>query len=208
MSSEKESHLDLVYEMTPATPFTPSDALRRTKNVEYRIGSVMPQTESRTVEYKEGQGNYRIAVLPLHIQKYGSAFLNSGGGSLCIGVHDDGTVVGVKLYSSDRERVSRVVRDEFRHFTPPVGADLFEIEFVPCNKRDYFVIQIHVRAGLESEIYADRQNSMYIRRDGSVQGPLWPREIRQIVISQYMKELGSSSGSNQSTDREGQKKQD
>ena len=25
---------------------------------------MMPQTESRTVEYKEGQGNYRIAILP------------------------------------------------------------------------------------------------------------------------------------------------
>ena len=26
---------------------------------------------------------------------------------------------------------------------------------------------------------------MYIRRDGSVQGPLWPREIRDIVTSKF-----------------------
>ena len=26
---------------------------------------------------------------------------------------------------------------------------------------------------------------MYIRRDGSVQGPLWPREIRDIVASKF-----------------------
>ena len=28
---------------------------------------------------------------------------------------------------------------------------------------------------------------MWIRRDGSVQGPLWPREIREIVTAKYMK---------------------
>ena len=27
-----------------------------------------------------------------HIQKYGSAFLNSGGGTLCVGVADDGKI--------------------------------------------------------------------------------------------------------------------
>lgn len=28
---------------------------------------------------------------------------------------------------------------------------------------------------------------MWIRRDGSVQGPLWPREIREIVTAKFMK---------------------
>ena len=27
---------------------------------------------------------------------------------------------------------------------------------------------------------------MYIRRDGSVQGPLWPQEIREIVTAKFM----------------------
>ena len=86
---------------------------------QYKIGSVLPfvNRESRTVEYKTGGGNYPLTILPLvnthththththnvlvqksclltdpqHIQKYGSAFLNSEGGVLIIGVADDGT---------------------------------------------------------------------------------------------------------------------
>ena len=50
----------------------------------------MPARESRVVEYKAGGGNYTINILPTHINKYGSAFLNSSGGTLCIGVNDDG----------------------------------------------------------------------------------------------------------------------
>ena len=32
------------------------------------------------------------------------------------------------------------------------------INFVPCNRQDHFVIEIHVKAGLPSEIYADRED--------------------------------------------------
>ena len=38
----------------------------------------------------------------------------------------------------------------------------FRFCFVPCNRRDYFVIEVHVKAGLPSEIYADGQNKVHI----------------------------------------------
>ncbi len=56
----------------------------------YRMGSYRSKTESRNMEYKTGSGSYVWNTLPEHIQKYGSAFLNSGGGTLCIGVADSG----------------------------------------------------------------------------------------------------------------------
>ena len=34
-------------------------------------------------------------------------------------------------------------------------------------------------------LYIVLPTQMYIRRDGSVQGPLWPREIRDIVSSKF-----------------------
>lgn len=60
------------------------------RSSEYRIGTVLQKTESRHVEYKTGGGNYPIHVLPSHIRKYGSAYLNSSGGILCVGVTDEG----------------------------------------------------------------------------------------------------------------------
>ena len=56
----------------------------------YKLGSTMLKTESRNMEYKLGGGNYIWNILPEHLMKYGSAFLNSGGGTLCIGVNDNG----------------------------------------------------------------------------------------------------------------------
>ena len=56
----------------------------------YKIGSRVKSTESRHVEYKAGGGNYSIDHLPNDVRRYGSAFLNTSGGCLCIGVKDDG----------------------------------------------------------------------------------------------------------------------
>ena len=56
----------------------------------YRVGSIIPRRESRYMEFKAGGGNYMYNILPSAVQRYGSAFLNSNGGTLCIGVADDG----------------------------------------------------------------------------------------------------------------------
>ncbi|XP_064384165.1 schlafen-like protein 1 [Halichondria panicea] len=178
-----------VYVMTPETPFTPSDAVRENKHSVYRMGSYRSKKESRNMEYKTGSGSYVWNTLPEHIQKYGSAFLNSGGGTLCIGVADSGEITGVCLRVEDREKVRKLIRQEFIAFTPSISDDLYEIEFVPCNRDKYFVIEIHVRAGDPSEIYSDRHDKMYVKRDGSLQGPLWPRDIVKIVEDKFMKGL-------------------
>lgn len=56
----------------------------------YIIGTLLKQPESRNVEYKLGRGQYRRDHLPDDVGRYGSAFLNSSGGTLCIGIYDDG----------------------------------------------------------------------------------------------------------------------
>ncbi len=53
----------------------------------------MSETESRNMEYKQGGGAYIKRTLPEHIQKYGSAFLNCDGGTLCVGVADNGKIM-------------------------------------------------------------------------------------------------------------------
>ena len=51
---------------------------------------------------------------------------------------------------------------------PPLFHSMYAIflatryEFVPCNRRDHYVIEIHVKAGLPSEIYTDRENKVNI----------------------------------------------
>jgi predicted HTH transcriptional regulator len=59
----------------------------------YKIGSLLKPTESRHVEYKAGGGGYQRFHLPGDVRKYGSAFLNTSGGTLTVGVADDGMLV-------------------------------------------------------------------------------------------------------------------
>ena len=39
-------------------------------------------------------------------------------------------------------------------------SECYRYDFVSCNRPDYFVIEIHVKPGHPSEIYADRENKV------------------------------------------------
>ena len=36
----------------------------------------------------------------------------------------------------------------------------YRFEFVPCNRTNFYVIEIHVKCGQTSEIYADKENKV------------------------------------------------
>ncbi|XP_022798507.1 uncharacterized protein LOC111336649, partial [Stylophora pistillata] len=84
------------YIMTPAVPFSAAKSSLEWRNHSYYVlDSTISVTESHHHEFKTGGGSYPITILPEHIQKYGSAFLNTDGGVLIAGVLDNGTVRGV-----------------------------------------------------------------------------------------------------------------
>ncbi|KAI3358290.1 hypothetical protein L3Q82_002989 [Scortum barcoo] len=89
--------------------------------------------ETRTIEFKKGAGRYIKDMFHKDVCKYGCAFLNSGGGSLLIGVCNNGMAPLA--------------------FTEPT---LFQID----------------------------QGKVYIRRDGSVHGPL-----RSSVILEWCRQM-------------------
>lgn len=189
MSMSKGQDSGMEYAITPETPFTPSVNTQFKPNV-YKIGSLLKPTESRHVEYKAGGGNYQRHHLPSDVRRYGSAFLNTSGGTLIIGVADDGIICGIRFPTyQHKQDVRELVRSEFRRFTPAVGDNLYEINFIPCNKNDTYVLEVSIRPGDPSEIYSDGEDKMYYKRDGSVEGPLWPHKIKEIVHSKYLKSL-------------------
>ena len=55
----------------------------------YKQGEILG-TETRFVEFKQGRGGYVDRQLKDHVSKYTCGFLNSEGGTLLIGVTDDG----------------------------------------------------------------------------------------------------------------------
>ena len=56
----------------------------------YIFNSYIQLRESRNVEFKSAQGRYILNTLPEILPKYACAFVNGEGGTLYLGVCDDG----------------------------------------------------------------------------------------------------------------------
>ncbi len=58
--------------------------------------------------------------------------LNTGqGGSLFLGVTDDGSVEGFMMSPAQKEHFLSAVKDTLSRYTPPVPDHFYEIRFVP-----------------------------------------------------------------------------
>ncbi|XP_066289101.1 schlafen-like protein 1 [Branchiostoma lanceolatum] len=160
----------------------------------YYYLDVLKVRESRNVEFKTAGGRYVYDILPQHIDKYGSAFLNGDGGTLYLGVLDDGTVNGIRLNYRDEDHVVRTVYNAFGNFLPEVSPSMINVRFVPVHEPrgrsipKLKVVEITVKGGLITELYETGSHKVYIKRDGSVeeQNPL---QIRDLVISRYKMSL-------------------
>ncbi|CAK6974071.1 uncharacterized protein LOC128373952 [Scomber scombrus] len=165
--------------------------------------------ETRNIEFKNGQGNYMQTVFSQHVSKYGSAFLNSEGGSLVVGVNDSGLVCGVYFNHEEEDKTRLLVDRIVRLFHPPVLPHQYSLQFIPVVKLGVQGNHLKVLcltfkappAYSEPTLYQTEQGNMYIRRDGSVEGPLttavilewckqkWKRKVEK--LEQYLYEARS-----------------
>ncbi|XP_014377337.1 schlafen-like protein 1 [Alligator sinensis] len=157
-------------------------------------------SESRNVEFKRGSGEYLSGTLKYHVRKYACAFLNSEGGSLFVGVEDSGFVHGVRCGHKEEDRVRLLVDSILKGFKPQVFPDAYALTFIPVIKAEDTGIFLKVvrlsihppRPQGEVLLYETDQGEVYLRRDGSIQGPLsgsaiqewcrqkWTAEVRKL----------------------------
>ncbi|XP_055512601.1 LOW QUALITY PROTEIN: schlafen-like protein 1 [Leucoraja erinacea] len=154
-------------------------------------------SETRNVEFKRGGGEYLNMTLKSHVRKYVCAFLNSEGGSLFVGVNDDGTVCGVDCNHKDEDRVRLLIDSILKGFKPPLFPNSYSISFLPVIKDGdtglfLKVVRLSVHTpGKDGEIllYETDQGEVYIRRDGSVQGPLSGSSIQEWCRQKWTAEI-------------------
>lgn len=153
--------------------------------------------ETRNVEFKRGSGEYLTGTLKHHARKYACAFLNSEGGSLLVGVEDSGLVLGVRCDHKDEDKVRLLIDSVLKGFKPQVFPAAYTLSFIPVVKdKDTGIflkvirLTIHPPKQLrEPLLYETDQGEVYIRRDGSIQGPLsgsaiqeWCRQVSFIFF--------------------------
>uniref|UniRef100_A0A674IC69 Schlafen like 1 n=1 Tax=Terrapene triunguis TaxID=2587831 RepID=A0A674IC69_9SAUR len=144
-------------------------------------------SETRNVEFKRGGGEYLSVTLKHHVRKYVCAFLNSEGGSLFVGVEDSGFVHGVMCGHKEEDRIRLLIDSILKGFKPQVFPDAYTLTFIPVVKAEdtgiflkVIRLSVHLpRQQGELLLYETDQGEVYLRRDGSIQGPLSGSAIQE-----------------------------
>ncbi|XP_036603008.1 schlafen-like protein 1 [Trichosurus vulpecula] len=154
--------------------------------------------ETRNLEFKRGGGEYLNLALKHHVRRYVCAFLNSEGGSLFVGVEDSGLVRGIRCSHRDEDRVRLLVDSILQGFKPQVFPDAYTLTFIPViraggsNNSLLKVIRLTVhrpRVRSEPLLYETDLGEVFLRRDGSIQGPLCGSAIQEWCRQKWMAEL-------------------
>ncbi|XP_038052136.1 schlafen-like protein 1 isoform X2 [Patiria miniata] len=174
----------------PSPPIYSRDLPRMHLVKNQRLGN-----ETRILEFKRGGGEYIQKYMRRHLAKYICAFLNSEGGSLMIGVDDGGVVQGVCCDHKTEDNVRIMIDQVIHHFDPPVLPQMYRLDFIPvhdlCNTEpepDLKVLEITVKAGRSNILYETPEGEAFIRRDGSVQGPLRAKDIQEWCHMKFSQE--------------------
>ncbi|XP_053123118.1 schlafen-like protein 1 [Hemicordylus capensis] len=154
-------------------------------------------SETRNVEFKRGSGEYLTVTLKHHVRKYMCAFLNSEGGSLFVGVEDNGLVHGVRCDHKDEDRVRLLIDSLLKGFKPQVFPAAYTLSFIPVIKAEdtgifLKVIRLSVQPPKqhgEPLLYETDQGEVYLRRDGSIQGPLSGSAIQEWCRQKWTEEI-------------------
>lgn len=113
------------------------------------------------------------------IRKTVIAFANSGGGTIYIGVNDDGKVVGVKDIGDEMLRLSNMIRDAIK---PDVT--MF-VSYMQEKENDKDIIKITVQKGTECPYYLQnkglRPEGVFVRQ-GASSVPATGSAIRRMIL--------------------------
>ncbi|XP_013363247.1 PREDICTED: schlafen-like protein 1 isoform X1 [Chinchilla lanigera] len=155
-------------------------------------------SETRNMEFKRGSGEYLNLAFKHHVRRYVCAFLNSEGGSLFVGVEDSGLVQGIRCSHRDEDRARLLVDSLLQGFKPQVFPDAYTLTFIPVISTSTTSVPLKVlrltvhtpKAQSEPQLYETDQGEVFLRREGSIQGPLPVSTIQEWCRQKWTAELG------------------
>jgi len=159
----------------------------------YKEGEIVG-AETRFLEFKQGRGSYMDRQLREHVAKYTCGFLNSEGGTLLIGVRDSGLVEGISCDHSQEDQYRLHIDSVIKMISPTIFSHMYEVYFAPvldqdCNAlKNIRVVEVSVIAGESDRLYETPEGHVYMRRDGSLQGPLHAKHIQEWTRCRILQE--------------------
>ncbi|XP_078590685.1 uncharacterized protein LOC144870436 [Branchiostoma floridae x Branchiostoma japonicum] len=154
--------------------------------------------ETRSLEFKKGDGNFLEFHLKRTVAKYTCAFLNSGGGTLMVGVTDDGKVCGVSCDHRREDNIRIDIDSVIKGFRPQVFPSQYSVQFIPVleqslhgdvpTNRKVLCITVHTPTDRHQGLYATPHGEVFVRRDGSVE-ELSASGVQEWCRRNYQKDL-------------------
>ncbi len=113
---------------------------------------------------------FSLSYLEELIEKYACSFLNAKGGTLYLGIDDDGYVSGVRLNRRAIDDICIAFDRKLKNFHPAVRADQYSIKLnhVFDNRSNplhsIYVVELHFDQGDPSELYFNDRKECFIRK--------------------------------------------
>lgn len=143
--------------------------------------------ENRENEFKLFTGRNLITKITESANKYLNAFLNSEGGCIYFGIHDETIVYGEPLQYKIRDKIRQEVDVYLQHMKPTVDTNLYSIKFIPVLTKegylikDLYVIKCTAKKG-DAAFYTTDDGKVWIRRDGSTM------QMKQELMSERLRQ--------------------
>jgi len=156
----------------------------------------LEEDEGMEIEYKNYYWKFNDKIDQV-ITKTICGFLNRFGGRMYIGIHDNGTVLGIKLTSQQRDEARRHVLELLNAFEPSniKTSNLVDIIYLPIknpadNKKipGLFIMKIIVKQGDFSKLYsASKEFSSFYQRNPGQTVILRPAQIVEVITERLLR---------------------
>ncbi|MDE0685879.1 MAG: ATP-binding protein, partial [Candidatus Poribacteria bacterium] len=168
---------------TPGSFATSTDATDSTIFIQYKTVSF---EEDLHHEFKDiSQNNQPVNSIGQIAEEYAVAFLNAEGGSIFWGIRDDGSVVGVELTRSQRDKISQGVSNKLSHISPSGQSLTCKIIFHEVYESDQKTIindlcVVELAVPKASEVCYTKNGECFVKSYG-IKRRLTPREVAEFV---------------------------
>jgi len=138
---------------------TTADGKCEEEGLFYVQGLQFTREEDEETEFKMVSGKNLVYNIKCLLPRYLNGFFNSNGGTLYLGINDNGIIVGLPLTFRERDKLRVMVDNSFANFEPSIASrkEITSVQFIDVyggnglRLTDVFVLKIVTKKGDKTE---------------------------------------------------------
>ncbi|MGX9417637.1 ATP-binding protein [Vibrio sp. WJH972] len=137
--------------------------------------------EDLTHEFKEIKGRNPAKSIQNLVDEYVIAFLNSSGGSIFWGICDDAVVKSLKLTSSQKDDINKVINAKINTIEPSIDPTKIKVAFHSVAEVDAgYVLEVNVPKSNSVGLFFNSSGQTWVRVNGCKQ------KLQGIALQDYI----------------------